>query len=91
MLQKSYNNSKRFLLSYRNQTFIQVFKGLGLDNDIKKIKTEWDAVVFGAKYNFIDKLFNSLFWPYTLFEGIIPSIVLSLNPIPNSNPNSNPN
>jgi hypothetical protein len=68
----SYNESKMYLFNYRN-------KCLNEDEEYL-IKNDWDAVKYGAKYKFFDRFINSLIWPVTGINNIIPIIVLKMNP-----------
>jgi hypothetical protein len=65
----TYNDSKIYLDKYR--------KG---ELEKKDLKSDWDAVKYGANYNFLERLFESLIWPVTTINNIIPAIVLALNP-----------
>ncbi len=54
---------------------------LGIDNYQKKqIKTDWDAVKYGANYRCLERLWDSIVWPITSITNLVPSIVLMLNP-----------
>lgn len=67
----SYIDAKNYLIKYRDNK---------LDNDDKKhITNEWDAVKYGASVNSLERLWNSLIWPITITNNIIPWIVLTLN------------
>ena len=73
--QGSYSDSKKYLSMYRNNELNES------DNyAVTKIKSEWDAVKYGAYVNFGERLWSSLIWPYSISTNIVPIIVLMLNP-----------
>ncbi len=83
----SYMNAKNFLNKYRSGELAELKKSSQISQlHIDMIKSDWDAVKFGAKYNAFERLFDSIIWPIRLTEDIIPSIVLALNPAPKTNP-----
>lgn len=67
----SYIDAKNYLIKYRESTLD--------DNEKKDLKSEWDAVKYGASVNSLERLWNSLIWPITVTNNIIPWIVLTLN------------
>lgn len=87
---ETYRDSKTFLEIYRNHK-----KNITDSNNIPTIYTfnkkhvqsyefvnilsEWEAVKIGAKYNFWERLGDSIIWPYTGISNIIPYIVLKFN------------
>lgn len=75
----SYASAKDYLKKYRSGE-------LANSSYASEIKSDWDAVKFGPKYNAFERLFDSIIWPIRLTEDIIPSIVLALNPAPKTNP-----
>ena len=68
----SYKDSKLYLHNYRQK---QLDK-----HDSKEITSDWEAVKYGAKVNFWNRLFDSMIWPVTSLNNIIPIVVLKLNP-----------
>lgn len=46
------------------------------------IKNEWEAVKYGANFNFTERFFNSIIWPVKTITNFIPFMVLQLNPPP---------
>ena len=67
----SYIDAKSYLINYREGRLTQ--------NEAKIIKSEWDAVKYGAYVNVGERLWNSLIWPITITNNIIPFLVLTLN------------
>lgn len=67
----TYQDSKKYLENYRQGK-------LKTKSDL--IKSDLDAVVYGANINRGERLWNSIIWPITVIKNIIPSIVLALNP-----------
>ncbi len=65
----SYIDAKNYLIKYRENTL----------DDSENIQSEWDAVKYGASVNSLERLWNSLIWPITITNNIIPWIVLTLN------------
>jgi len=82
----TYSDTKCFLTHFRNKTidkidFIQYnYERQQLQDNII---SEWDAVRRGANYRYADNWFNALFWPIAMWEHIIPTLVLKLNPSEN--------
>jgi hypothetical protein len=75
----SYKNSKNFLIHYRTNKLAE----LDLPEYEKtKIKSEWDAVKYGAGYMFYDTFWCSIIWPISIASDIMPTIVLLINPPP---------
>jgi hypothetical protein len=68
----SYNDSKFYLHKFRTKTLS--------DYDTSFIKNDWEAVKYGANLNFFGRLFDSIIWPITAFNNIIPIVVLQMNP-----------
>lgn len=73
----SYIDSKNHLEKYREGKLKDLIYS---DYDIDNIKTDWDAVKYGANVNFFDRFLNSLIWPITTIDNMVPCIVLALNP-----------
>ncbi len=67
----NYNDGKRALLSYREYQ-----KNTG--NKLHDIPDEWTAIKTKIKH--IDNFISALFFPWSVTEKIIPSIILYLNP-----------
>lgn len=72
----TYYDSKSHLIKFRKNAFD--------DNNIflKGIKTDLDAVQYGAQVHFWNRLLNSFIWPVTIMKNIIPFFVLGMNPPP---------
>lgn len=70
----SYNDSKFFLHKFRTNTLSEYHRS--------EIKNDWEAVKYGANANFFGRLFDSIIWPITAFNNIIPIVVLQMNPAP---------
>lgn len=68
---RSYIDLKDYLIKYRNNNLdiIECFK----------IRSELDAVRYGAKVNFGETFSNAMIWPYVSVTNIIPNIVLMMN------------
>lgn len=66
----AYVDAEQALIKYRNGGY----------HGYKTINSDWDAVKFGASENSIQRLWNSLTWPVSIAENIMPWIVLKLNP-----------
>ncbi len=73
----TYYDAKHFLNKYRAGEIIT-----STSNGTDKIKSEWDAVKYGAKHKSFERLYNSIIWPISTAENIIPAVVLALNPSP---------
>lgn len=73
----AYVDAKHYLNKYRSGE-ISMLK----NNGENEIKSEWDAVKFGAQNNTFKRLWDSFIWPISIAENIIPTIVLALNPSP---------
>jgi len=65
-------NAKNKLIQYRENK-LDFFEK-------EHIKDEWSAVKYGAYHNFIERIYESLFWPVKIITNIIPFMVLQLNP-----------
>ncbi len=76
----SYVDAKDYLNKYRSGELNK-----SKNNEENEIKSEWDAVKYGAKYNTCNRLYESIIWPISIVESIIPTIVLTLNPKPAKN------
>lgn len=63
----SYNDSKKYLIKFRTEGHTSSYT------------TEWEAVKYGARINFEERLFSSMFWPYSLSKDVIPNLVILLN------------
>ena len=64
-------------------TFTDSKKSLDLhrqNSDKKKFDSDWEAVKYGAKEHFTERLFDSIVWPVTTIQDFIPYLVLKLNP-----------
>ncbi len=73
----TYTDSKIYLDKFREDKL----KDLGItDNEKKEIKTDWDAVKFGANSRCLERLWDSIVWPITGITNLVPAIVLMLNP-----------
>ncbi len=68
----TYTDSKKYLEKFREGKIKEFEK-----NDIK---TDWDAVKYGAKSRYFERLWDSIVWPITSINNIVPALVLSLNP-----------
>ena len=67
----SYIDAKQYLEKYRENQ---------LTNDEKnEIKSDWDAVKYGANLNCVRRLWDSIIWPVTITNNIIPWLVLTFN------------
>ena len=84
---ETYKSSKQVLVAYREDPKTKHgLLNLGFnDYEVNKIRTDWDAVEFGAYNKCWERFFDSLIWPFTFVRGTIPSIVLFLNPPPKKN------
>ena len=67
---------------YDSKAYLQKFRSNLLEEHEKRIKTDWDAVKYGANAHFWDRFINSWIWPLTTIKNIIPIIVLEMNPPP---------
>ena len=67
----SYMDAKEYLNKYRENTLSQNARG--------EIKSEWEAVKYGASLHSGQRLWDSIIWPVTLTNNIIPWLVLTLN------------
>jgi hypothetical protein len=67
----SYIDAKIYLTKYRQNKL--------LPNEKNIIKSEWDAVKYGAHVNCVERLWDSITWPITLTNNIIPFMVLTFN------------
>ncbi len=70
----TYDDAKSYLYKYRSGELL---------NEKNIINSEWDAVKYGAQYNTFKRLYDSIIWPISIIENIIPTIVLALNPSSN--------
>ena len=64
-------------------TFTDSKKSLDLhrqNSHKKKFASEWEAVKYGAKEHFTERLFDSIVWPVTTIQDFIPYLVLKLHP-----------
>lgn len=79
---ETYKSSKQVLVAYRKDPKAKHgLLDLGIkDYQVDQIKSDWDAVEFGAYNKFCERFFDSLVWPFTFVRGTIPSIVLVFNP-----------
>lgn len=64
----TYMNSKETLKSHRQKVHKKYFV------------SDWDAVKYGAQENFGKRLVDSILWPVTSIQNLIPYVVLKLNP-----------
>lgn len=67
----SYFNAKQYLKKYRENALSP--------NERDIMKSEWEAVKYGASVNYYELLLDSIIWPVTLTNNIIPFLVLTLN------------
>ena len=67
----SYIDAKDYLKKYREHKLTP--------KERDQIKTEWDAVKYGASLHAGQRLWDSIIWPITLTNNIIPFLVLTLN------------
>lgn len=59
----TYIDSKRYLYAYREKK-LHLF---GLNSQtISEIRNDWDAIKYGAKRDFRNRLFGSMIWPIDL-------------------------
>lgn len=68
----SFIDAKKHLIKFRER-----------DKQIKsdwqyEIKSEWEAVKYGAKVNSSQRLWDSIIWPITLTNNFVPWLVLNL-------------
>jgi hypothetical protein len=75
----TYMDSKKCLELFRNNKITELGKEGVTNFQIANIKTDWDAVLFGATMNSGERLWDSIWWPLTAIQNIIPAIVLFLN------------
>jgi len=75
----TYMDSKKCLELFRNNKFKELEKEGVSNSQIANIKTEWDAVKLGATVKSFQRLWDSIWWPLTAIQNIIPAIVLFLN------------
>lgn len=73
----SYSNAKQYLKKYRENALSP--------NERDQMKSEWEAVKYGAHVNSYELLWDSIIWPVTLTNNIIPFLVLTLNSKNNGN------
>lgn len=64
----SYIDAKRYLKKYRENNLAN-----------SEITSDWDAVKYGANLNCGKRLWNSIVWPITITNDIIPWLVLTFN------------
>ena len=57
---------------------LQMFRENKLDEP--SVKNEWDAVKYGANMNLGERFWNSILWPITVANNIVPWVVLAMNP-----------
>lgn len=67
----SYADAKKYLEKYRQ------FKLTPKEKEI--VKSEWDAVKYGSQVNCGERLWDSICWPITITNNIIPYLVLTIN------------
>lgn len=67
----AYSDSKCYLDKFRQNKLNELER--------RQIKDDWDAVKYGAKYHSGERLWNSIIWPISIADNIIPWIVLQLN------------
>lgn len=68
---ESYIDAKKMLMQYRENK-LTVYQQ-------EKITCEWEAVKYGSHEFFWERFWNSVLWPITITNNIIPSLVLYLN------------
>ena len=78
----TYLDSKMYLEKYRTRRLVDLDLST---NQIENIKTEWDAVKYGANSRALERLWDSIVWPVTTIKNIVPAIVLMMNPGPRRN------
>ena len=66
-----YFNAEQYLKKYRENALSP--------NERDIMKSEWEAVKYGAHVNCGQLLWDSIIWPVTLTNNIIPFLVLTLN------------
>jgi hypothetical protein len=59
-------------IEYRQHKLMQFEKNV--------VKSDWDAVKYGASVKCLERFWDSILWPITLTNNIIPFLVLTLNP-----------
>jgi len=75
----TYMDSKKCLKLFRNNKLKELAEeGIAISQR-DNIKTEWDAVKFGATMKSFERLWDSIWWPLTAIQNIIPAVVLFLN------------
>ncbi len=73
----TYSDSKTYLDKFREGKL----EDLGISDYQKNhIKTDWDAVKYGANSRCLERLWDSIVWPITSIKNLVPAIVLMLNP-----------
>jgi len=73
----AYVDAEQSLIEYRNG--VTARKGI---NGHVNLKSEWEAVKYGASDNSLKRLWDSMTWPFSIAENIMPWIVLKLTPAP---------
>lgn len=67
----AYSDSKCYLDKFRQNKLSE--------QEGRLIKDDWDAVKYGAKCNSGERFWNSIIWPISIANNIVPWIVLQLN------------
>lgn len=67
----SYIDAKLYLKKYRENNLT--------NHEKDDIKSDWDAVKYGANLNCGKRLWDSIIWPITITNNIIPWLVLTFN------------
>lgn len=78
---ETYNDIEIHLRNFRENTLSDVIPSY----HAKRIKTEWDAIKYGAEQNVWIRYWESFVWPVHIIRIIMPSIVLIFNPAPKNN------
>jgi hypothetical protein len=78
----TYIDSKIYLDKYRTRRLVELNLST---NEIECIKSDWDAVKYGANSRALERLWDSIVWPVTTVKNIVPAIVLTMNPPPHRN------
>ncbi len=78
----TYMDSKIYLDKYRTRRLVELNLST---NEIESIKSDWDAVKYGANSRALERLWDSIVWPVTTVKYIVPAIVLTMNPPPPRN------
>ena len=75
----TYADSTTYLNKYRlEQQSLNKKECVG--SEWSAVKSDWEAVKYGANHHLWERLFASIVWPITTIKNIVPSIVLMLNP-----------